>query len=383
MTRAKLCAIALIMILIGVPVVAEGQTITLTCGDGQTITVNDVPADLAVIINSHKAEIQTALANNSVTSAQAESYVNDAKTAYTNFLNTAGIKTDSPYTTVVNGLNDFTEVLSDVIPNAQLQQNVWADAWIGHILPKPNFGFGINAGVSKLDMDPIKKAGDALGIDMDSVPSTLAYPVATVDLRVGGFFLPFDVGFTISGLDTSKFGALDKAVSPAYFDFFTIGGDIRYALLKGKLLLPKVSVGAGLYYMSGHFGAEKDASSAELDFSSTTLALNAQVSKKFVFFVPFAGARVMFTKSSINWNAKANWKSILNATTDIANAIAYGILPSNFSGGTEKGFFDHVRPVIFGGFAFDLAVIDITVSGSYDFASSIPSGAVSIRFALH
>ncbi len=382
MKRAKIVAIVAIASFMVASTAYADQEITLTWGSDETLTVS-VPDDLASVVNDHKSEIESALQKNGVTSATAEGYVNEAKKAYTDFLSNSSIKTTTPYGTVINGLNDMTDVLTDVIPNVQLQQNVWADAWIGHILPKPNFGFGINAGVSKLKLDALKTTGEALGIDMGGVPSTMVFPVATVDLRVGGFFLPFDVGFTISGLDTSKLGALDKAISPAYFDFFTIGGDIRYAVLKGEAILPKVSVGLGVYHMSGHIGAEKDGSAAEMDFSATTLSLSAQVSKKLVFFVPFAGARVMFTSSSVNWNAKANWAKILKTNSNIQNAIDYGILPQTFSGGSDKGLFEHVRPVIYGGFAFDLAVIDITLSGSYDFVSSIPSGALSIRFALH
>lgn len=382
MKKVKVIAVALIASFMAASAAYADKDITLNWSNGETITVT-VPDDLATIINEHKSDIEKALTKGNITSATASGYVNQAKDAYTDFLTKSGISTKTPYKTVVNGLNDLTDVMTDVIPNAQLQQNVWADAWIGHILPKPNFGFGVNAGVSKLKLDSLKSAGDALGMDMSGVPSTMVFPVATVDLRVGGFFLPFDVGFTISGLDTSKIGALDKAISPAYFDFFTIGGDIRYAVLKGGAILPKVSVGLGVYHMSGHIGAEKDGSAAEMDFSATTLSLSAQVSKKLVFFVPFAGARVMFTSSSVNWKAKANWAKILKTNSNIQNAIDYGILPQTFSGGTDKGLFEHVRPVIYGGFAFDLAVIDITLSGSYDFVSSIPSGAVSIRFALH
>ncbi len=382
MKKVKVIAVALIASFMAASAAYADKDITLNWSNGETITVT-VPDDLATIINEHKSDIEKALTERNINSATASGYVNQAKDAYTDFLTKSGISTKTPYKTVVNGLNDLTDVMTDVIPNAQLQQNVWADAWIGHILPKPNFGFGVNAGVSKLKLDSLKSAGDALGMDMSGVPSTMVFPVATVDLRVGGFFLPFDVGFTISGLDTSKIGALDKAISPAYFDFFTIGGDIRYAVLKGGAILPKVSVGLGVYHMSGHIGAEKDGSAAEMDFSATTLSLSAQVSKKLVFFVPFAGARVMFTSSSVNWKAKANWAKILKTNSNIQNAIDYGILPTHFSGGTDKGLFEHVRPVLYGGFAFDLAVIDITLSGSYDFVSSIPSGAVSIRFALH
>ena len=382
MKKVKVIAVALIASFMAASAAYADKDITLNWSNGETITVN-VPDDLATIINEHKSDIEKALTGNNVSAATASGYVNQAKDAYTDFLKKSGISTKTPYKTVVNGLNDLTDIMTDVIPNTQLQQNVWADAWIGHILPKPNFGFGVNAGVSKLKLDSLKSAGEALGMDMGSVPSTMVFPVATVDLRLGGFFLPFDVGFTISGLDTSKIGPLNKAISPAYFDYFTIGGDIRYALLKGSVILPKVSVGLGIYHMRGHIGADKDGSSAEMDFKATTLSLSAQVSKKLVFFVPFAGARVMFTSSSVNWKAKANWEKILGAKGSLAEAIKYNILPQTFSGGTDKGLFEHVRPVIYGGFAFDLAVIDITVSGSYDFVSSIPSGAVSVRFALH
>ena len=382
MKNVKVIAVALIASFMAASAAYADKDITLNWSNGETITVT-VPDDLATIINEHKSDIEKALTKGNITSATASGYVNQAKDAYTDFLTKSGISTKTPYKTVVNGLNDLTDVMTDVIPNAQLQQNVWADAWIGHILPKPNFGVGVNAGVSKLKLDSLKSAGEALCMDMGGVPSTMVFPVATVDLRVGGFFLPFDVGFTISCLDTSKIGPLNKAISPAYFDFFTIGGDIRYAVLKGGAILPKVSVGLGVYHMSGHIGAEKDGSAAEMDFSATTLSLSAQVSKKLVFFVPFAGARVMFTSSSVNWKAKANWAKILKTNSNIQNAIDYGILPTHFSGGSDKGLFEHVRPVIYGGFAFDLAVIDITLSGSYDFVSSIPSGAVSVRFALH
>jgi len=358
------------------------QYVTLNWGAGQTVTMA-VPDDLAIMINSNKAAIENALTVNNIDSTTAKSYVTEAKDAYTSFLSSAGIKTTMPYTTVINGLNEFTGALVDSIPNAQIQQNVWANSWIGYILPKPSFGVGINAGVSKLDMGSLKRAGEALGIDMGNVPGTLAFPIATVDARVGGFILPFDVGFTISGFDTSKISPLHNAIKPATYDFFTIGFDVRYAVVKGGLILPKISAGLGYYYTSGHFGADNNGSSAELDFKVQNIVLSAQASKKFAFFVPYAGVRVMFAKSNIDWKATANWKNILGANNNIMDAIAYGILPSRFNGGTEKGFTDHVRPVIFGGFAFDLAFIDITLAASYDFISEVPSGALSVRFAMN
>ncbi len=373
----------------------SAEQITLNWGNGQSVTVDTaalttgdvggVPVDVVTIIKEHKGEIENALAANNVTSTQAQDAVNQAKNAYISYIKSSGMKTENPYTTAVNGLNDFSDIILDVVPNSQIQQNVWANAWIGNILPKPNFGFGINAGVSKLDLTSLVSVADALGMkDGDNIPETLVWPTLTADLRVGGFWFPFDVGFTAMSIDSSKISAIGNAIDPANFDYFMIGGDVRYAILKGGLLKPKLSVGVGAYYTKGNFGVEQDGSTAELDFNSTSIVLSTQASIKLLFFVPFVGGRVMFTKSNVDWKVHANWASILNTNdASINNALAWGILPSDFGDGVSCKFTDHVRPVLYGGFAIDMMVVDLTFSASYDVVSKIPSGAVSLRLALN
>ena len=63
----------------------------------------------------------------------------------------------------------------------------------------------------------------------------------------------------------------------------------------------------------------------------------------------------------------------------MTEAINRGLLPTNINGGAD-GF--KFRPVVQGGFAFDLAVIDLTFSASYDFVSQVFGGAFSLRFSL-
>ena len=386
MKRARFLSLGLIASVVVFPLSAE--KVTLNWGNGETLTVDTdtgVPSDVIKIITEHKGEIESALTANDVDSTTAESAVTEAKNAYNSYVSSSSMKTTSPYTTAVNGLNDFADIMVDVIPNSQIQQNVWANAWIGYILPKPNFGFGINTGVSKLDLTPLVKVADALGMsDSKDIPETLVWPTVTADLRVGGFFFPFDIGFTAMSIDSNTISAVGNAIDPANFDFFMIGGDIRYAILKGGVLRPKLSVGLGAYYTKGNFGVEQDGSTAELDFDSTSIVLSTQASIKLLFFVPFVGGRLMFTKTNVDWKVHANWQSILGtSSSDIADALKYGILPSNFGDRVSSGFADHVRPVIYGGFAIDMFVVDLTVSGSYDFISEIPSGAVSLRFALN
>lgn len=386
MKKFKLFMAAMAATLTALPVMAAGTTLTWKddTGTEQTIDISSLglPDDLLKIVNDHKSDIQSAMTENKVKKSDADEALKQAKDAYAKYGN--NVKIVNPYTTTINALQDFTDEITDVVPNTQIQQNVWADAWIGNILPKPNFGFGINAGVSKFDLTSLANAAKALSMNnAGDIPTNTVWPTITVDARVGGFMFPFDVGFTVMSLDSSTLALYEKAVDPAYFDLFMVGGDIRYAILEGGLMLPKLSAGLGVYHTSGNFGVEYDGSSAELDFSATSLVLSAQTSIKLLFFTPFAGARVMLTNSSADWKVHANWNSILDTSNaQIQQAMKYGILPSDFSGGSSSGFFSNIRPVLFGGFSFSFLVVDLTVSGSYDFISSIPSGALSLRLSI-
>ena len=385
MKKLKFIAAALIAGFTLLPALAD-NIITWKDASGAEQKINistlGLSDDLLKLVNDHKSEIQSAMTQNKVSKADADNALAQAKDAYAKY--GSNVKFVNPYTTTINALDDFTDTIVDTVPNTQIQQNVWADSWIGNILPKPNFGFGINAGVTKFDLTPLAKAAKALSMgNAGDIPTNTVWPTLTVDARVGGFWLPFDVGFTAMSLDSSTLGLYQKSIDPGYFDLFMIGGDVRYAILKGGLMLPKLSAGLGVYHTSGTFGAEHDGSSAELDFSATTLVLSAQTSIKLLFFTPFAGARLMLTNSSADWKVHANWAGMLNTdNAQIEQAIKYGILPSNFSGSSSSGFFSNVRPVLYGGFAFSFLLVDLTVSGSYDFITSIPSGAVSLRLSI-
>lgn len=394
MKKVKFFTMAFVSLLMIFPSFAE--KITLNWGDGQELTVDtdnfsgtngvgNVPVDIIKIAKEHKGEIESALTKSGANSNDAKDGLNQATSAYKDYIKESGIPTENPYTTTVNGLNDFSDIILDVVPNTQIQQNVWANAWIGHILPKPNFGFGINAGVSKLDLQPLGSVAEALGMkNGGDIPKTLVMPTVTADFRVGGFLLPFDVGFTAMSIDSNTIKPVGKAMDPAYFDFFMLGGDLRYAILKGGLLRPKLSVGVGGYYTKGNFGVEQDGSRAQLDFDTTSIVFSTQASIKLLCLVPFAGARVMMSKSNVDWKVHANWASILNTGNDsIQKALSYGFLPTDFSDGVSIKFTDHVRPVLYGGFAIDMMIVDLTFSASYDVVSKIPSGAVSLRLALN
>lgn len=279
---------------------------------------------------------------------------------------------------VSEGLKDFSVQLFDVIPNVAMQQGVWPDAWIGKLVPgvPPHFGAGVTLGMARLPMDGINGAISQLNSVSDGALPTLkdnlVFPTLTADLRIGGIFLPFDLGMSfmrIPNLDLSKLGA-DITV-----DFFTIGGSLRVPVLQEKPIIPAVSVGAGFMYSKG-FIEVREADNAYLrsDFNAKTLFLEVQVSKKILFLVPFVGFRGVISDSSNSWK----WQ--FNATFD-------GYTVGQTQSGTETrslsgAFGESFQPQIFGGVGFDIFLAQTTISASYDFRNKIWGANLSLRFKM-
>ena len=353
-------------------------TITLTASDGTYDA--QIPADLSSLVSGRTDLINSALQSNSVTTSTLKSIIDALNETYSNIDDY--IPTLQPFTDIQNGLNGFCDDLADTVPNTQPLQNTYAEAWIGKLI---HFGAGVNVGVSQLDISALKDATLALGIDeVDDIEDTLVFPTVTADIRLGGIILPFDVGFTFMSVDTSSLGsAVEDAIDPVVFDYFAIGFDVRYALLQGKhFLKPRVSVGAGYYYTEGSVGVDDESAKASLDFSAQTFVLNAQGSAQFLCFIPFAGVRGLFSKTKADWSISADWPSIIGSdeyTSYLQDAMDYGILPSSLGGSGSSDF--KFYPQIFGGIGIDLFIMTMTVSASYDFASSIASAAVSARIA--
>ena len=355
-----------------------------------SIDINDylnlLPDDVSNIYeqlggSSYTDEINKLLEEYDIDDSELQSVVDTINSAYDDILDV--LPSTTPLTTVTNGISDFCDEIADAIPNAQLQQNVWAPAWIGNFL---HFGFGINVGVADLDISVLKEAALSMGIDdIAEVDDKLYFPTVTADFRIGGVFLPFDVGFTFFSLDTSDLGSsIEDAIDPISFDLYAIGMDVRYALLTGGAYFkPRMSVTAGFYYTDGGVYVNDEDAKVSLDFKSITIVLGAQASVKFVCFVPFAGIRGLFTKTTVDWYVEADWSELLSDVGDsdlLSQALEWGLLPSSLSGSNSADFTFH--PQIYGGFALDLLALDITFSGSYDFMSYIGSLAVSIRIAF-
>lgn len=372
MKTKKIVSLAVVAMLCVAGAFAGNVTVKDSTGNDVTVWI---PDDFESLVKSRIDDINRALKDNDVKESEIRNAASKIKDTYDNLKDY--LPTDKPFTVVQNGLDDFTDDLRPALSNSQTQQNVWAEAWIGYFIPGFHCGGGVNAGISTMDTSALKDAALALDIDdAGDVPNTLVFPTITADFRLGGIILPFDVGINAMKLNTSAISDLSVDI-----DFFTIGADVRYAVFKGKAFLPTISVGAGVYYTNGSIGVSDDTAEANLDFSATTFMLSSQASMKVLFLIPFVGTRVLFAKSSVDWDVKADWSKILtngNGDDLLSQATSWGLLPGRFSGGSS-GF--AVYPQVFAGLGLDLFVLNLTVSGSYDIVSQILSAAVSVRIA--
>lgn len=277
----------------------------------------------------------------------------------------------TPADKVSQGLEDFSIQLFDVIPNVALQQGVWPEAWIGKVFPSapPHFGLGLSFGAAELPIEGLNKALSQFnevsgGASFPSLGDSLAFPTFTADARIGGVFLPFDIGISFMRLPNMKF---DNVA----FDFLTIGGSLRYAILEDKIIIPAVSVGMGFMYNKGFVEVKvEDSAFVRSDFETTSIFFEAQVSKKILFLVPFLGFRGVMAQSTNSWQ----WAY---------NAQFEGYTVGQVEKGTvNRGFGDRFHPQIFGGLGFDIFMFHANLSVSYDFVSSLWGANLGLRFQM-
>lgn len=273
-------------------------------------------------------------------------------------------------TEVKANMNEFSKDLLRVIPNVSLQQGVWPDAYIGKVFPgfPPHLGGGVTAGFANVKMTAlnaaIKEMEDALSVKFPTLPDTFLFPTITIDAKVGGLFLPFDIGLSIMkipNLSLSKLGA------PVTVDFFTVGGSFRYAILQGNVVLPQLSIGLGGYYSKGYINVgAADGSYINTNFDSKIFFLETQLSKQFLFVTPFIGLRLAVSQANVNWDIKV-------ASYTLAGGASYDF---------NKNFAESIQPSLFGGVGFNFLFFQTTLAASFDMRYKVWGANLSFRAKL-
>lgn len=287
---------------------------------------------------------------------------------------------DSKALSAINGgLDDFASELGFAVPQAAVQQNVYADAFIGKVFPAvpPHFAVGFNTGFTHLNTSGLAEAAGKL--DIDGVNDDLYFPVLNADIRIGGLFLPFDIGFSFMTLDVSSLNTMDADFTA---EFTTFAVDARYALLEDGLVTPGISLGVGFSMNSGTFGASNKNAEVKVDYDVKTLYAQLQISKALnipvvsIGFTPFLGLRGLVSNYSNDWSWEAKYGDV--STKD---------LKITTSGTASSDGFGGFQPQVYGGVGFNFMLIQLTASACADLRhiggdDNLWSGALSLRVKL-
>jgi len=250
-----------------------------------------------------------------------------------------------------DGLDTFLGEINTALPDNAVVGGTWSDAYIGQLIGiPPHFGVGIAAGVSRFPTTGFSDAMEATGTKLPI--DSLILPNFGAEGRVGGFILPFDIGFRVGMMPETE-------LSGVKVNYLHYGADVRYAVIKGNLVLPKVSVGVGYYHTDGSLSFPLQAGSLfpaidpsftegknldlGLDFATDVFEAKAQVSKTLLIVTPYAGLGVSMALSESSYNIGDIVKASRSDTV-------YGAR-------------------VYGGFSFNIIVLKIDTTGSYDVLS--------------
>ena len=258
-----------------------------------------------------------------------------------------------------------------------------------------------------MEISSIKSLVSSFGKDFPLDWGKMPFPGYTVEARIGGFVLPFDIGL--------KFGILPSInLFDINFEYLQVGGDLRYAIIDGisRPTLPSVSLGVGVNYLKGGVGgitintaqdifdipfgnnriSISDAG-VNLDWRATSLDLKAQISKTFAIVTPYLGVGGSYAFSNTGYSVDAvitrNGIPISKADIDEINAYLnlagieteVDLDPDNtgISSSIPKDDFS-VRA--FGGLSLNLAAFRFDLTGLYNILDGNFGGSVGLRFQL-
>ena len=309
--------------------------------------------------------------------------------------------------------NEYEKITNSLMNNSvenSLAMTVTPDAYVGKLVKSipPHFSSGFCLSGALYNTNPLQEGLQTLydeikssAQDKDSeidlkanIPETIIHPAASLKLRIGGIFLPFDFGGFFMATVPGMINNIKLLQYDFSLDYLAFGFDIRYAILQGNLILPQISVGAGYAFQkqtlaigfSNNFlytdtldpsvtKTGKLTTSNSFSIQTGTLYLSLQISKQLGFIIPFLG----FRASLYQYNNGYSWDYTL---TD-ENGTKFEENSKNGSGSQSRDFiFDNHYAQIFGGLTLTFPYFELALSASWNIKTFNYSGSVSLSFKM-
>jgi hypothetical protein len=258
--------------------------------------------------------------------------------------------------------------------------------------------------------EAVKPVFDMLSV---TLPSELDFmqtygvplPAATIDARIGIPMLPLDIGLKI-GFIPEQVQALMGSVQA---DYFIAGGDLRYAILQDKGMVPALSVGVGYSYLKGGVevaglmaGQQVDVSAIMghadntdyLIFSDPTVAFTwqshvieakVQISKNLLIFTPHAGLSAAYALGS---TVGGGLLSVVTTSGATLAEIQAAFEANGQTAPTDQGFVVYAdAPAgwafrVFGGTSINLLFLRLDLDANWNVLTGSYGGNVNLRFEM-
>jgi len=299
-----------------------------------------------------------------------------------------------------SGVDSFSNAMVKALPFSATMGLNWSDAHIGQFVAlPPHFGVGFTMGATTIPLGSITGLADMLGMPIPGdLPIGFPLPGYTIEARLGGFIIPFDIGVKFGYLPQNEL--LSGLVGGMALKYQLIGADFRYAVIDSGLLPIRFSVGLGINHLTG--GVFKTIRGFEDDFSfgiinievdnpelglaweTTVLELKAHVSFPLLIITPYAGAGISYAWSNagyqVNSRITVNGDPIEATDLEYLNGLGVGRFSSN---GFERmvnaeGF----NARLYGGISINVTVIRFDFTVMYNVMDPSFGGTFGVRLQI-
>lgn len=293
-------------------------------------------------------------------------------------------------TSLDQSFTSFANDVADFVPRASAGSNLWADAHIGNLLPLnglPHLGAGFSASFAMIPTDFTSTFGSAFTTPVNTWES-FPLPAISIDARVGGLILPFDIGahiFALNNFEKELWGLNIEIPS-----CLAVGADLRFAILQEGVILPALSIGVGYTYSKGDFTISSrsmtDIASMisqnqavvnyHMEYETAIYSATVQLSKKILLLTPFIGAK------AIAQSGTYKYAGAYNNIDGKSNSFNLTTLTKNFALDDLQNSMANVKYNIFAGLGVDFLIIQTTVGVSYDLSDQSWAGSASIHLKI-
>ena len=297
-----------------------------------------------------------------------------------------------------SGVNDFSGKMASALPFYSTMGLNWSDAYIGKLteLP-PHFGFGFSTGTTFMNIGSIDTLAGMFDYDLPINDLQAGFPLSAwaLEARIGGFFLPFDIGLKFGYMDVGTDNVLFLDKLKMHLDYMLLGADIRYALITGKTVPLKLSIGVGYNYLKGGISAPIPAGKSfsfddggtnnctlkiddprlGLIWETNCLEFKIHASFPLKVITPYAGMGVSYAWSKAGYEIEANVTAEKGGSPVSLDSVLTALRSYGISNVDENGFSQIVEVGglnirAFGGFSVNITVIRLDITGMYNLFDS-------------